>query len=50
MQYGARWSKEWHEDITHIVVDNDLVYGDVLKAAGVTEIPVRFTFRSADTP
>jgi len=42
VQYGATWIREWQPDITHIVVDNDLTYPDVLKFLSIATLPVRF--------
>ena len=38
---GALWVREWREDVTHVVVDKELSYVDVLKALKITSLPVR---------
>ncbi len=41
MEWGALWIREWRDGITHIIVDKDLCYDDVLKALKLTSLPVR---------
>ena len=41
MEWGALWIREWRDGVTHIVVDKDLCYNDVLKALKLSSLPVR---------
>ena len=40
LEWGALWVKEWSPDVTHIIVDGDLVYQDVLSYLKIPAIPV----------
>lgn len=44
MEWGALWIREWRDGVTHIIVDKDLYYKDVLKALKITSLPVRVLF------
>ncbi|KAI4106514.1 MAG: hypothetical protein LQ339_002974 [Xanthoria mediterranea] len=39
LERGAMWIKEWTEDITHIIVDRNLTYADLLKYLKRSSIP-----------
>ncbi|CAD6576336.1 MAG: hypothetical protein ASARMPREDX12_007849 [Alectoria sarmentosa] len=39
MEWGALWIREWRDGVTHIIVDNDLSYDDVLKALKISSLP-----------
>ena len=41
MEFGALWIREWRDGVTHIIVDKDLCYDDVLKALRMSSLPVR---------
>ena len=41
MEWGALWIREWRDGVTHIIVDKDLCYGDVLKFLKLSSLPVR---------
>lgn len=28
IEYGALWFKDWREGITHVIVDNNITYGE----------------------
>ena len=49
VQYGANWVREWDAAVTHIVVDKDLKYTDVLKVLGVSHLPVRTEINSMNS-
>ena len=40
LEWGALWVKEWRPDVTHIIVDKDLVYKDVLAYLKIPALPV----------
>ena len=40
VQYGATWLREWQDTVTHVVVDKELNFDDVLKGVGKAQIPV----------
>ena len=44
MEWGALWIREWRDGVTHVIVDKDLLYRDVLKALKITSLPVRILF------
>ena len=37
---GALWVKEWQAGVTHVIVDNTLSYGDVLRFLKISVLPV----------
>ncbi|KAB8339051.1 hypothetical protein FH972_021987 [Carpinus fangiana] len=39
IEYGAAWANEWHQAVTHIIVDNDVNYEVVLQTLKMTEVP-----------
>lgn len=39
MEWGAVWIREWRDGITHIIVDKELYYADVLKALKTDSVP-----------
>lgn len=40
MEFGALWVRQWQENVTHIVVDKDICYQDVLKFLKLSSLPV----------
>jgi hypothetical protein len=44
-EYGAVWTQQWGEDVTHIIVDKELTFADVVKVLGVGKFPVSFGWR-----
>lgn len=40
MEYGANWAKDWGNNITHVIVDKDLLFQDVLKFLKLDHLPV----------
>lgn len=40
-EYGASWIKDWMDGITHIIVDKDIQYKDVLSFLKISSLPVR---------
>ena len=40
MEWGALWIREWRDGVTHIIVDKDLRYDDVLKFLKLSSLPV----------
>lgn len=43
MEWGALWIREWRDGVTHVIVDRDLCYKDVLKALKISSFPVRIS-------
>lgn len=41
MEWGALWVKEWRSSVTHVIVDRDLCFNDVLKFLKLPSLPVR---------
>lgn len=39
IEYGALWFKEWREGITHVIVDNNITYDEVIRHLGVDSLP-----------
>lgn len=39
-EYGALWARVWSSDVTHVIVDKDLVFQDVLKVVDTEKISV----------
>lgn len=39
-EYGASWMIDWTENITHVVVDKDLQYSDLVKYLKLETFPV----------
>lgn len=39
MEWGALWVKEWKDGITHVVVDDNLCYNDLLSFLKVSALP-----------
>ena len=50
MEYGAVWTKEWSEDVTHIIVDDDCNYGHLLKHLRVDSLPARIVVANENYP
>ena len=44
MEWGALWIREWKDGVTHVIVDKELRYEDVLKALKITSLPVSIQF------
>ena len=40
MEFGALWVREWRENITHVIVDRNICYQDVLKFLKIPSLPV----------
>lgn len=40
-EYGAQWTREWTENITHVIVDKGLLFQDVITHLKVSAFPVR---------
>lgn len=40
-EYGALWAQNWEADVTHVIVDKDILFQDVLKVLKVDQFPVR---------
>lgn len=39
MEWGALWIREWRDGVTHVIVDKDLCYDDVLKTLKIKSLP-----------
>ena len=39
-EYGATWAKEWGDDVTHVIVDNNLVFQDLISYLKIESLPV----------
>ena len=50
IEFGAVWTKEWSEDVTHIIVDDDLNYEDLLKHLKVDSLPARIVVGNENYP
>ncbi|KAJ6145088.1 hypothetical protein N7470_008983 [Penicillium chermesinum] len=42
-EYGARWAREWSSTITHVIVDKDLSYQDLVVHLKLESVPVSRT-------
>lgn len=40
MEWGATWIREWKGSITHVIVDKELCYEDLLSFLKVDALPV----------
>lgn len=40
-EYGAVWATKWGDSISHVIVDKDLLFEDVLKFLKLDAFPVR---------
>ncbi|KAI9797605.1 MAG: hypothetical protein M1833_005388 [Piccolia ochrophora] len=40
-EFGAKWAREWSDTVTHVVVDKDVPYKDVIRYLKPFEIPSR---------
>lgn len=38
-EHGALWMREYNEEVSHLIVDNDLTYEDVAKYLKLSQIP-----------
>lgn len=38
-EYGATWTKEWSGEVTHVIVECDLRYADLLKFLSISHVP-----------
>jgi len=50
MEFGALWVREWREGISHVIVDKDLGYADVIAFLKVASLPVSCVISVARTP
>ncbi|KAL8794500.1 MAG: hypothetical protein Q9195_002973 [Heterodermia aff. obscurata] len=39
LERGALWVKEWRDDVTHVIVDKDLCYNDVISFLKIPSLP-----------
>ena len=39
--FGAAWTKKWNSSVTHIIVDRNITFADVMRFLKVEELPVR---------
>ncbi|KAK5115966.1 hypothetical protein LTR62_000422 [Meristemomyces frigidus] len=39
LEYGATWHKEWNHHITHVIVDRQLDYSQLLRSLNVSSLP-----------
>lgn len=40
LERGALWVREWRDDVTHVIVDKDLCYKDVISFLKIPSLPV----------
>lgn len=40
LERGALWVKEWRDGVTHVIVDKDLCYNDVISFLKIPSLPV----------
>ena len=40
MEWGATWIKEWKGSITHVIMDKELCYKDLLNFLKIDALPV----------
>ncbi len=40
IEYGAVWAKEWTDEVSHMILDRDLCYNDVLSFLKLDRVPV----------
>ena len=40
MEWGATWIKDWKDSITHVIVDKELCYKDLLNFLKLDALPV----------
>lgn len=50
MERGAMWARSWTDDITHVIVDDDRSYSDVLRFLQIPSLPVRITYPTSPSP
>lgn len=48
MEWGALWIREWRDGVTHVIVDKDLCYDDVLRSLKLSSLPVRILMSELD--
>lgn len=39
LEYGAKWAQEWEAGITHVIIDDTLVYSDLIKFLAGKPVP-----------
>ena len=44
-EHGAQWAREWSSDITHVIIDKDLSYQDLVIHLKLASVPVRPVLR-----
>ncbi|KAL1853069.1 hypothetical protein Plec18170_005651 [Paecilomyces lecythidis] len=49
-EYGAIWETQWGDNITHVIVDKDLLYEDVLKFFKLDHFPAHIALVCEDYP
>lgn len=40
VEYGAAWAKEWTNEVSHVIVDKDIEYSELLKYLDTSSLPV----------
>lgn len=43
LERGALWVREWRDGITHVIVDDELKYNQVMSFLKIPSLPVRQT-------
>ncbi|GAE00218.1 DNA polymerase POL4, putative [Paecilomyces variotii No. 5] len=49
-EYGAVWETKWGDNISHVIVDKDLLYEDVLKFFKLDHFPAHIALVTEDYP
>ena len=50
IQYGAVWAKEWSDSVTHVIVDGDLNYDQLLRHLNVDSLPSHIVIAHENYP
>jgi len=50
VQHGANWAKTWSNDVSHVIVDRSMNYGQVVGFLKLDIIPVGVIFQTFPTP
>lgn len=40
LEFGAAWAKSWNDQITHVIVDRELCFEDVMNYLKLKSLPV----------
>ncbi|KAI9840016.1 MAG: hypothetical protein M1819_000208 [Sarea resinae] len=50
IEYGATWLKQWGQDVSHVIVDRNITYRDILSFLKISHLPADVTLVNETYP